>query len=169
MRPILKLSISVVGRAILTISLVQKIGQAKSSWAMVAGWLEAGVKKSERDEFASSASASGLFHGGHAFINTEQRDCLDVMASTSGRYSHGKSCGADIVRHLEDHHPCRGHRKTAQKPNLRPTACRKPVSLSWGFHRRQRPTLLWSWFCHRRKSRCVRWRDIWFLSSWLRR
>jgi hypothetical protein len=27
-----------------------------------------------------------------------------VMASTSGRYSHGKSCGADIVRHLEYPH-----------------------------------------------------------------
>src|ERR1700731_4386267 len=47
------------------------------------------------------AAASGPFHGRHAFINTEQRGCLDVMASTSRRYSHGKSCGADIVRHLE--------------------------------------------------------------------
>jgi hypothetical protein len=28
---------------------------------MVAGWLEAGVKKSEQDEFASSSAASGLF------------------------------------------------------------------------------------------------------------
>ena len=51
------------------------------------------------------AAASGPFHGHHAFINTEQRGCLDVMASTSGHYSHGKSCGADIVRHLEYPHP----------------------------------------------------------------
>ena len=32
-----------------------------SCWATVAGWLEAGVEKSERDEFASSSAASGLF------------------------------------------------------------------------------------------------------------
>jgi hypothetical protein len=57
----------------------------ESSLAMVAGWLEAGVKKSERDEFASSSAASGLFHGGHAFIDTEPRGCLDVMATTPGR------------------------------------------------------------------------------------
>jgi hypothetical protein len=34
------------------------------------------------------AAASGPFRGHHAFINTEQRVRLDVMASTSGRYSH---------------------------------------------------------------------------------
>ena len=57
----------------------------------------------------------------------------------------------------------------SQKTNLRSTACRRQSSMSWAFHRRQPPTLFGSWFCHRRKSRGVRWRDIWFLSSWLRR
>jgi len=48
----------------------------------------------------------------HTLVNTAVY--FADLPTTVSRYSHGKSCGADIIRHLEYPHPCRVHRKTAK-------------------------------------------------------
>jgi len=52
----------------------------------------------------------------HCLSHTIANTAFDFagLLTTVSRYSHGKTFGGDIVRHLEYRHPCRGHRKTAK-------------------------------------------------------
>ena len=68
----------------------------------------------------ASIQSAGLATDSHIIPHCLSHTLVNIsfdfagLLTTVSRYSHGKSCGSDIVRHLEYHHTCRGHRKTAK-------------------------------------------------------